>query len=73
MTPKEKAIEFYLDFYYIIPTVNDLGEAQHGSAKQCALIAVNKILEALYSLPLGNAINDEIEYYEQVKEEIENL
>lgn len=39
-------------------------------AKHCALIAVDEILEVLYSLKLGNALDQELEYYEQVKNEL---
>jgi hypothetical protein len=39
-------------------------------AKHCALIAVDEILEVFYSLKLGNALDQEIEYYEQVKNEL---
>jgi hypothetical protein len=39
-------------------------------AKKCALIAVDAILEVLYSLKLGNALDQELEYYEQVKNEL---
>lgn len=39
-------------------------------AKQCAVIAVDEILEVLYSLKLGNTLDQELEYYEQVKNEL---
>ena len=35
--------------------------------KQCALIEVNSIIEVLYSLKFGNALSEEIEYWEAVK------
>lgn len=70
MTPKEKAKELVhkydlMQTYIYGFSLND--------AKQCALIAVDDILEILYSLKLGNALSEEIEYYEQVKQEIINL
>jgi hypothetical protein len=37
---------------------------------QCALVEVNAIIEVLYSLKFGNALSEEIEYYENVKQEI---
>lgn len=74
MTPKEKAIEFYKDFYYRIPTVNDLGEAQHESAKQCALIAVEEIIKNLIELSNGDfTFIHNVEYWQEVKQKIENL
>ena len=42
-------------------------------SKQSALIAVDEILEVLYSLKLGNALSEELEYWEEVKQEIEKL
>lgn len=42
-------------------------------SKICALIAVNEILNGFYSLRFGNALDDDLEYWEEVKKEIENL
>ena len=36
MTPKEKAQELYNKFYSAIPRVDDDGQQEHASAKQCA-------------------------------------
>ena len=59
MTPKEKAEEFFDDYYWELE--NDY------KAKQCAIIAVHQILNAhLFDL-------DEKEYWQQVKTEIANL
>lgn len=38
--------------------------------KQCALIEVNSIIQVLYSLKFGNALSEEIEYWEAVQQEI---
>ena len=38
--------------------------------KQCASIEVNSIIEVLYSLKFGNALSEEIEYWEAVQQEI---
>jgi hypothetical protein len=40
---------------------------------QCALVEVNAIIKVLYSLKFGNALSEEIEYYENVKQELINL
>jgi hypothetical protein len=62
MTPKEKAIELVHKMYN-----SDLYVASKYAAKQCALIAVEEILNAhLFDL-------DEKEYWQQVRTEIENL
>lgn len=37
---------------------------------QCALIELNAIIDVLYSLKFGNALSEEIEYYEEVKQEL---
>ena len=42
-------------------------------AKKIVLITVDEILEVLYSLKLGNALSEELEYWEEVKQEIEKL
>ena len=41
--------------------------------KQCALVAVDEILTTLYDLKFGNALVEELNYWEDVKEQIENL
>ena len=74
MTPKEKARELRNKMYLKIPAVYDpTGLAHYPIAKELALIAVDEIIKVLYSLKFGNALSDEIEYYEQVKQEINNL
>tara|TARA_R110000868_G_scaffold68882_1_gene203508 strand:+ start:146 stop:373 length:228 start_codon:yes stop_codon:yes gene_type:complete len=75
MTPKEKAKELYDKFYMAIP--NDEMGLNDEASRQCALIAVDEILNTIvhkdqderlaYEL-LGNKF-----YWEDVKQEIENL
>lgn len=72
MTPKEKAkelIEMFIFFASNEGTTEDgfiySDEMQMFNAKQCALIAVDEILEECLQL--------KVEYWEQVKQEIENL
>ena len=64
MTPTEKAVQLYR--YYIDYTQG------HYNCKQCCLIAVDEILEAIdwhnFEVP-----NDEIWYWQEVKQEIEKL
>lgn len=76
MTPKEKAIEL-VDKYSIkvtvyftensIPTVVN-ADLLKGSAKQCALIAVDEILEISKKYA-----GKDYEFYQEVKQEIEKL
>ena len=63
MTPKEKAKELVEKY----ANVNGV----YGASKRCALIAVNEILEM--DLPILEEDADKFyDYWEQVKEEIEN-
>lgn len=79
MTPKEKVLELVEKFKFETKQseiINDiiLGDVsiifQHHKAKQCALIAVDEILEILWHTH-KNA--DEYKYYQEVKKEIEKL
>jgi hypothetical protein len=74
MTPKEKAEELvdkFMDYTgFEINENNNMSNVF--SAKQCALIAVDEIVEAIewheYETP-----NKEIRFWIEVKQEIENL
>ena len=71
LTPKEKARELVAKFKsYSYSGRDEDREWRFENAKQCALIAVNAIIEVLYSLKFGNALSEEIEYWEAVKQEI---
>ena len=68
MTPKEKARELYDKYWKIIDTL---------TTKQCALIAVDEVLEnvnyffsELEKDGLPNKFDDEIEYWNEIKQEI---
>ena len=67
MTPKEKAEELVNKF-------SDLedGEMYIGKAKQCALIAVDEIINSVVITNLTIAQN-QFDYWEEVKSEIEKL
>ena len=73
MTPKEKAIELYNKMYDY-----SLFEEE---AKRCALIAVDEIIEAtnMYQYGISNALEHipskivKHPYWQEVKQEIENL
>jgi len=67
MTPKEKAKEIFMDMKYHIPYVHDPTEPSEDKiAKECALIAVDEILNL-------NDIDMEYSFYVEVKQEIEKL
>jgi pyruvate/oxaloacetate carboxyltransferase len=81
MTPKEKAQELVDKFYQLFPLQKDVIQI-YGTlsweydnweqAKQCALIAVEEIKEAIFWHPFESP-NFELEYWQEVKQEIENL
>jgi hypothetical protein len=76
MTPKEKAIELYNKFLNPSGDTYLYGMLEHESAKECALIAVEEILESLGYKKLSDSPYTTLEarqYYVQVKQEIENL
>lgn len=72
MIPKEKAIE-------LVDKLTLSSNAQDGSwmckdlAKQCALIAVDEIIEFLIQASEYLAFPEQIKYWQQVKQEIEKL
>ena len=73
MTPKEKAEELFTTYRFSLSIPNaPLGDLKDSIAKQCALIAVNEIMNAIdwhdYDSP-----NEEWGYWNEVKDEIEKL
>ena len=64
MTPKEKAEELHVEYWYL---TND-----ERLAKKCALIAVNEILEEALGLD-DNDYQSKYDYWQEVKQEIEKL
>lgn len=71
MTPKEKAKELYDKFYMAIPN-NEMGLDNEASI-QCALIAVDEILSELTEIPYGLEYLNRLNYWLEVKQEIEKL
>jgi hypothetical protein len=71
MTPKEKAKELCDKIHLVLPSYADEGQQEHKSTKECALIAVDEILNALSYKISSNF--EEIQYYVEVKQEIEKL
>ena len=69
MTPKEKADKLCMRFLMHTHTENNDYGINKDLAKQCALIAVDEILDALDK----SLIDADIEWFKQVKEEIEKL
>ena len=72
MEVKDKASYLVIDFYQIQSNEYDYG-INWEMAKQCALIAVNEIIEEVREFCDDNFINDRLHYWEVVKQEIQNL
>lgn len=66
MTPKAKAFSLYFKF------IRDV-IADDQKAKQCALIAVQEMIELLDSLPMNEDIIKQFAYIQEVKQEIKEL
>jgi len=76
MTPKEKAKELIHRFRVItidkaLRSCNTTSEAMERTAKECALICVDEIIDALSSHEWQN--RNEIKGWQEVKQEIEKL
>jgi hypothetical protein len=73
MTAKEKAKQLYNKFY---EASDGIGISKYQSkielAKQCAIIAVDEILDSLNYLPLGDSLNNK-DYWQEVKNELNQL
>lgn len=72
MTPKEKAEEL---FYKMLSTdkLDDYSFVGSKVAKQCALIAVDEIIEFLVQASKYLVFPEQIKYWQEVKQEIEKL
>jgi hypothetical protein len=70
MTPKQKAEELHNKFYKINEGVNLI---YFEEAKQCALIAVDEILGDIDDSILHPQNKEAIDYWQEVKKEIENI
>lgn len=78
MTPKEKAKELVDKMYYSRSSDEYIQISAWDISKQCALIAVDEIINTLNSdirdLDVrGNILLDLIDYWREVKQEIEQL
>jgi hypothetical protein len=82
MTPQEKAEELVIKMYQPLPASKKAEKGkehlyynQYNAAKECALITVDEILK-VYELLDEDAdimFKTELNYWQEVKQEIENL
>lgn len=70
MTPKEKAEELIENYRNAYPTYTSNRLNLH-QTKRCALMAIDEVIEALYEHHWQNRLI--IDYWTQVKQEIEKL
>jgi hypothetical protein len=68
LTPKEKAKELVDKFQYAKNYTNSSNAMSESLAKQCALIAVDALISETYAY-----FSDRKSYWQQVKQEINNL
>ena len=74
MTPKEKAIELVNKYMNINKVkLSDYSVIYTPTAKQCALIAVDEVMYSLSVIPYGMEYLSKIDYWQEVKQEIEKL
>lgn len=76
--PKERAKDLYEVFFYSIPSFTDEGQLEHKTAKQCALVAVDETIgtlnEDIRDVDVrGNILLELIEYWQEVKKELEKI
>lgn len=72
MTPQDKAKEMY-NKYADEFDFDDTYRSYIEQSKQCALIAVNEILEIINNTMVLVDIEDDYDFYLKVKQEIEKL
>jgi hypothetical protein len=74
MTPKEKAIELYKKLVIHIQRYDEyVDERSKINTKQCALIAVDEILKAVDNPDETYLMKHSVNYWTEVKQEIEKL
>jgi hypothetical protein len=73
MTPQEKAKELFDKFNFDLRPFSEFGEWDTELAKQCALIAIDEIIVSFTAMSYGLLYLGQINYWEEVKQEIEKL
>lgn len=73
MTPKEKAIELYNKMCSTMPHHSTTNASVYLISQQCALIAVDEIIKANPYEVSKTDMDSTIDYWMEVKQEIEKL
>ena len=71
MTPKEKADELVKKMYKVMS--DSVSDITLYFSKQCALVAVDEIMESIKILPMGMDYLSWRDYWKEVKQEIEKI
>jgi len=71
MTPKEKAKQLFDKYIYYVEAISET--QQIGNARECALMLVEEMLWDTFNYNTGNNSIDRIEFWIQVKKEINKL
>ncbi len=77
MTPKEKAEELFTTYRFCLSVPNaPLGDLKDSIAKQCALIAVNQVVDEIisfdYQMSEAKLFDKDLKYWLDVLKEIMN-
>lgn len=77
LSPQEKAKQFINRFLHIkVLKLSDYSVIEYPTAKECALITVNDILDNIEAIMLVHSDDNILSiknYYDQVKQELDNL
>ena len=78
MTSEEKAEELFTTYRFCLSIPNaPLGDLKDSIAKQCALIAVDEVVDEIISfdsqMSEAKLFDKDLKYWKEVKEEIEKL
>jgi hypothetical protein len=77
MTPKDKAKELFNKMYFVDDPIGNFPMCIE-TAIQCALIAVDEIIQQwevidTYTADFGGKLNQNLKYWQQVKQEIQAI
>lgn len=71
MTPQEKAKQLFFKYIYYVEAISET--QQIGNARECALMLVEEMLWDTFNYNTGDNSIDRIEFWIQVKKEINKI
>lgn len=82
MTPREKALELFNQYFYLIPSLFNEGQKEYILAKECAITATKNTIQSLintlnyedkkYGI-ISRGVIKQLQEQEDILEEIEKL